>query len=196
MKILTTTIFATSALVAGVGQSALADDEGRYAVKGAGAATCATFARELNEQSTEARLMLSWVAGYLSAYNRLSPETFDMVSWQSDGLMATSLQTYCAQNPEDPLHAVVEAMMIELKDSRVQTKSELIDIEVGNRKRTMYQSVLIRMQEQLKAEGHTLDVTGAFDKETRSAISGYQSKIGYRATGYPDGATLTKLFVN
>ncbi len=170
------------------------DTEGRFAAKGAGAASCTEFASAFEARDETAKDMLLWVAGYLTAANRFLPETYDIVSWQTDGLIATSLASWCERNPQARLYDAVGAMVEELSGDRVRERDETVRISVGERERELYVSVLRRVQERLAEEGYDVRQSGRFDAATRTAIRRYQGAVGLAATGFPDSLTLARLF--
>ena len=61
-----------------------ADAKGNFALHGIGAQTCKVVGEQMETSSTSLRPMLtSWVLGYLSAMNRLQPDTYDASPVQS-----------------------------------------------------------------------------------------------------------------
>lgn len=190
----------THALAAGAVFAALAapssfaaDPAGAFAVKGVGAARCETYAKALQDESPDAGAMLAWVAGYITAVNQLRAATFDIVSWQTDAIVATSLAAYCDKHPAAQLYVAVDAMSAELFDDRIVEKSPIIEIAVGDRRRQIYVAALVWTQKRLAARGYAVTASGAFDAATRGAIAQFQTSIGLAPTGFPDSATLTRL---
>jgi hypothetical protein len=87
--------------------SAASDVNGRSIVYGAGLQTCAQVMTPQG-LSTEAFI---WVAGFLSAYNAFTSNTYSVLSDQSEDASANWLRTYCQLNPVHTL-ALATATMI------------------------------------------------------------------------------------
>ncbi len=91
-----------------------ADANGDFALVGAGALTCRAYMLG----STEDRLFAeTWWAGYMSAMNRVTDDTYDLMGeYTVDDINAT-VDDYCRDNPEDlygvAVHQVMEAIFPE-----------------------------------------------------------------------------------
>lgn len=180
------------ALFAALAPARAEDGEGRFAVKGVGAAPCSAYVDAFEAQDVKAAQMLGWVAGYLTAVNERQAETFDVISWQTDYLIAASLSEYCKQNLETPLHAAMANMVRRLNADRVEEKSPLVSVTAAGRNRQIYQATLEKIQKRLGVDH--VKAAGAFDVATRDALRAFQGENGLPQTGFPDEATLTALF--
>ena len=169
------------------------DNEGRYAVKGVGLMSCQTFADGLENQSSEARDALMWLAGYLTAINASSGETFDIVSWQSEGMIAQALSAACGNQPDQPLAQAVAAMVETMRPDRVSSEDILVEIRVGEQSRMLYQSVLRRIQDALSETDEAVEPTGTFDDVTEASLRSFQARAGLAVTGFPDSMTVYNL---
>lgn len=176
------------------GAASAEDAQGRYAVKGMGQMPCSSFTDELEAQSEEARRALAWIAGYLTAINAESDRTFDIVSWQSEGMIARALDARCRSNPGEPLAAAVEAMVATMRGDRITEEDELTTVRAAGRERVLYGSVIRRLQASLEARGEDVVVSGRFDDATRGGLRRFQRDEGLAVTGFPDSLTLFRLF--
>ena len=88
-----------------------ADADGNYAVKGAGIATCADFAKAKEASEREYFMYAGWAEGFISAANLYEDSTFDIVPWQNTDVLATALASYCRNVPTQKFHLAVSRMM-------------------------------------------------------------------------------------
>ena len=172
-----------------------ADADGRFAVKGAGGARCAAFV-EAREARNEAAITAyqSWTSGYLTAANRLSPETFDMVAWQGLGVLLAAIEGHCRRNPDLPFHAAIGALVIALAPDRITARSELVRIPSGETTLVVYEETLRRTQKQLaQRKLYTGRIDGKFGDGTRRAVEAFQKAENITVSGLPDQQTLFRL---
>ena len=172
-----------------------ADESGRFAVKGAGLASCRDYTRARAEQSSLVYSMLGWLDGYVTAYNQLSPSTFDVAAWESADLFARILDSHCEKHPDDGFVTVVRAIVTEIADDRLQENSPLISVRNGQQGLLIYQETLRRVQKELARRGqYQGGIDGQFGSQTRAALEAFQAEQGLAVSGLPDQVTLWKLF--
>lgn len=172
-----------------------ADSDGRFAIKGAGLASCQDYASARAEQSQLVYSLLGWLDGYLTAYNQLSPNTFDVAAWESTDLFARILDSHCEKHPDDRFFTVARAIVAQIADQRLQKNSPLIPVQRGEQGLLIYQETLRRVQEKLSGRGHYAgEIDGQFGDQTRTALEAFQAEQGLAVSGLPDQATLWKLF--
>jgi len=177
------------------GVSAGDDKNGSYAIRGAGLIDCQTYLVEKERQSQAYIMMGGWIDGYLTGINQLSDDTYDITPYQSTEIIAKIVETHCQNNSEHRLFTVVSSIAAQLHDDRISMSSELITINVDDKSARLYRETIRRMQSRLVSIGFYDDVVaGEFNAATLEAIKAYQKSIGYEATGFPDQATLWKLF--
>ena len=172
-----------------------ADAGGRFAIKGAGLASCQDYVEARAKKSEFVYSMLGWLDGYLTAYNQLSPSTFDVAAWESADLFARILDSHCEKHPQDRLFTVFRAIVDQVMEDRLQMNSPLIPARNHEQGLLIYQETLRRVQEELSARGHfSGEIDGQFRDSTRDALKAYQSEQGLDVSELPDQATLWKLF--
>lgn len=137
---------------------------------------------------------LVWLTGYISAANAFIDDTYDLVTWQTDGILANLLARSCAQNPEQPIAAAANGVVQVLGSSRLTTAQQLTKIEVGEQQGLLYPSVVREIQQKLSEAGQSLVVDGDFGPGTAAAIRGFQKSKGLPENGFPDSATLIALY--
>jgi len=179
--------FASSALAATTDQ--------KYVIKGAGNGTCERFVSEREAQSQAYTLFGGWLAGYITAYNQLTDETFDIAPWQNLDLLAAFLDNFCRQNPDVAFVSAVGAMISALQPTRLRTASEKIEAAAGDGRVTLFRNVLRDIQIRLTDLGHYQSgADGLYGEGTRRALEEYQQSKALPPTGLPDQRTLFELY--
>lgn len=113
-----------AALGAALGAAALAppaaamDGQRRYYVIGSVAtATCLQYGGFSAEQIGQFEF---WMAGYLTAMNRLTPDTYDLVGTTKPEQIHAWLRQHCQQNPNQLMAVAVHALAEALHPQRVR----------------------------------------------------------------------------
>jgi hypothetical protein len=80
-----------------------ADANKRFSVRGLGATTCSKFLEERNLDAKGSEQYAHWFTGFLTAYNWLQPDTYDIsAQYKSNGLLRY-LDLYCGRNPKNKI---------------------------------------------------------------------------------------------
>ena len=97
------------------------DSQGDYKVRGLGADTCASF---LAIPPDGRGLYYSWIAGYLTAYNYLVPDTYSVAEYT--GLTRTNdwFEHYCGKRPADLLHQAMRRFLAERHRVRLKSRPD------------------------------------------------------------------------
>lgn len=171
-----------------------ADQNGLFAIRGAGLLTCLTYVQE-REAASDAYVMIGgWLDGYVTAINELSPETFDIVSYESTELLTILINRHCEKNPTDILYAVTNNLLAKLFDDRLKSSSAFMDVRVGPTQTRLYTDTITRIQTALAAQEFLgMAPTGQWSIATQDALARYQDSVGMNGTGFPDQATLWRL---
>ncbi len=174
--------------------STAADSANRFAMKGAGLLPCHVLVTERNKGSDAYYLIAGWVEGYTSAYNKLSPDTYDVLAFESLEMVLLVMNNHCESNADDRLHGVLDSMLSTFADDRVRHESQRVEIVEGERRTHLYRETIRRIQSRLRVLGlYDQDVDGRYTDATRAAIVAFQSDIDFEPTGFPDQATLWRL---
>lgn len=186
-----------------------ATSNGRFAIEGAGLATCAAFtearkarleARVGDESKAQAGLdsyarFIGWVEGYLTGVNRYLGDTFDIAPWQSAELYGVIIGDHCEKNPNDRLFEVAQKMVITLTDARLTKPSDMVTVAAKGKGYSIYTEIVRRAQDELKKQGlYRGDINGQYDEATTQSMAFYQAAVGLQDTGLPDPLTLWLLF--
>lgn len=169
------------------------DDEGDFAIKGAGATRCAQFTEMLDAESPEVYLYAGWLDGYLTGVNQFQKKTFDVAPWQATELLAQLLGQFCRQNPEAQFIFAATQMLRSMFPARLRTSSEVVEMNSGENTAFLYKAVLQRVQEALVERGHDIATDGAFGPQTQRAIEDVQRDNDIEVSGLPDQRTLLLL---
>ena len=173
-----------------------ATDSGKYAIRGAGLIDCKTYLEEQQKQSKSYLMIGGWIDGYITGINQYSDDTYDATSFESTELFAELIKNHCQDHPDDRLFPVVNSIVKQRWQSRITEETPRIGITLGEQHVGMYRETLNRIQARLAEKGfYDAPATGEFDAETITAIAAFQETLeGYKATGFPDQATLWALF--
>ncbi len=97
-----------------------ADDTGRYLIMGLGNLSCESF---LNEDDEGAAYYLSWLAGYMTAYNDLKEDTYSILGETKTVAQIESwLRDYCTVNGDETFESAIRNLLRNLKYFRVKQK--------------------------------------------------------------------------
>jgi hypothetical protein len=170
------------------------DAAGNFAIKGAGATSCAQYTQALDDKAREIYLFAGWIDGYLTGVNQLQRETFDVAPWQTTELLAQLLANYCRQRPEAQFMLAATHLLQSMYPVRLETSSELVKTENGTDVAFVYKAVLQQVQEALNERGYDVAADGAFGPQTQQALKAFQRENDIPAvTGLPDQQTLMLL---
>lgn len=85
-----------------------ADSNGRYSIRGAGTVACSAY---LTATPAQKQFAETWWAGYLTAMNRSTANTYEVLGDWSVEQANAWLLTYCTQNPAAKLAVAVHKML-------------------------------------------------------------------------------------
>lgn len=171
-----------------------ADNDGQFATKGAGAATCQRFSSAQAERAEAYDRFRHWLEGYFTAANRYEPNTYDLVPWGSTEVWALIIDNYCKKNPNDYLVQAVQKLAIATNKDRLKENSPRLTVTMAGQSTRIYEEVLRRVQIRLTALGLYDDLPdGKFGPKTMEAIATFQISEGLGGTGLPDPLTVWKL---
>jgi hypothetical protein len=186
---------AAALALAAAGAAEAADRQGRFKIEGAGALRCERYGQIRAQQGEDYKVVLSWMNGYLTAVNELTPDTFDVLTWQSAELVGTLIDGFCQQNKEVNVVTALGQLVKALMPQRVETLPQIVAAESGGRKIGIYKNVLREVQDRLIRTGHYKGKPdGAYGPGTKAALEAFQRANRIEVTGLPDQRTLVQLF--
>ncbi len=68
----------------------------------------------------EENIHITWIFGYLTAFNRLAPDTFDIMGQTDKSAMLLWLENYCKKNPLEEFAGAMDPLTIELHPRRIR----------------------------------------------------------------------------
>jgi hypothetical protein len=95
-----------------------ADRSGKYMAVGE---SCGTFVRDFARPGPLRNQSESWVNGYITAYNLLSNDTYDIRGGTDIDSLMLWLDNHCRQHPLDSLSAAMRVLVDELFPRRKTT---------------------------------------------------------------------------
>ena len=175
-------------VLAGVLSPAAAAATEPYSVEGPGRTPCADHAA-----STDARArdrVGSWLTGYLTAHQRLMPDTFDLTPWQTPSILLGLLDQYCAANGTATVEDGARELVAYLAPRAMSEPARAVAVGEADAFVLVYEPVLHDIRARLSDRGHP---PGASARSLAEALRAYQKTMGLNPTGLPDQATLVLL---
>ncbi len=179
------------------GPALSADDTGEFAIKGAGAQTCAGLLRAYETKSSDLGLYGGWIEGYLTAENRHTDKTYDLAPWQTTESLLALTGSACGKLPPDTrfIDAFYQIERL-LVPSRLETKSAAEGIRSGTETLILYTDTIRSMKMRLSEAGFDPGpVDDPFDERTTKALAAFQKSRGLPETGLPDQRSLFDLLM-
>ena len=184
----------TICMMAFSAQLSAADNQGQFALRGAGLIPCALLVQERKASSEVYLIAASWVDGYISGVNQYAPGTYDALSFETTELIMSIVDKHCKNNPRDPVFGVINTLIKKLHTDRLVEKAEKTEWVAGERKVSLYTEVVKRAQQVLHNKGFYKDkIDGRQNKSMVEGLKQYQRSIELNATGFPDQLTLWRL---
>ncbi len=170
-----------------------ADAAGRFAVDGPGAASCADFLRARDAGGAALAGFAGWAAGFISAVNVFTPDTYDVTPWQTVELVTAMLAAHCARATDQPFVEATGALVGALTADRLTTLSPIVQARKGGTSVVLYAAILDDVRARLNRAGHDPGSGSGFDAAFAGALSDWQKANGVPVTGLPDQPTLNDL---
>ena len=174
-----------------------ADPQGRFVPQGVGRISCTEFTKLLNDKKqSEIEHLVSWIGGYVTAVNAMTPNTFDLTPWQDHVVWFELAARLCTNNPKENFTNVIQQLVGAFMPFRLTTREEAIEIKNGSKTARVHPTTIRASQETLIKLGLlTGKADGAFGPKTRTAIESFQDKAKIAKTGILDTETLFALFL-
>lgn len=160
-----------------------------YAVDGPGAMRCAEFTTKAEDPETTREVAI-WLAGYLTAFQRLMPDVYDLTPWQTSGVLVGLLQQYCKANDQARVEQGASQLIGYLAPRALRGAAKRVTLGSGDKVVVLYAPVVAEIRDRLAAAGHP---PGPSEADLAAALSAYQAEQGLAVTGLADQATLVIL---
>jgi len=96
------------------------DFEDNYAVYGAGAQPCSNYLIAIDKGGSEEDFFVDWVIGYMSAFNLIMPETYNILGESDFPTAQRWLQDHCRKYPRELFINAVARLTEILYPTRLQ----------------------------------------------------------------------------
>lgn len=201
MNFVTRLVCACVASLAGTAALA-ADGAGQFSVRGAGGQPCSVWTNitDATDQAQRRDGILSfqaWLAGYITASNRLQPETYDAMPFLDMVNVLAIVLNECRANPDELVETTSARVLAAFNATRVQAESPLVTVTEAGAQKTYRQETIMAVQQKLIDQGLlTGEADGAMGAATSAALQTYQTNTGLPATGELTVDTVFKLLLN
>ena len=120
-----------------------------------------------------------YIGGYVTAFNQLRSDTFDVLAWQTVDTLTRMLASFCEKRPGSRFAAVLAHLAELLEPERITRKSPGVGAGAPGPKVTpkviMYVEALRRLQVKLAQLGlYHGQPHGSFDSGTRESLERFQ----------------------
>jgi hypothetical protein len=178
------------AILAGARPGLAADDAGNFAVKGFGLRSCSDFVAARRNPGGAYLAFRSWLNGYATAYNQISPGTYDIGGKAQLENWLAWIDRYCQANARTPFVLAATALTVVLYEQRAQ----VMQGKPGQAVAAANADSVRAIQQALKTRGfYKGAIDGSFGPGTRAALAAYQKAKGMSETGQLDAPTLASL---
>jgi len=100
-----------------------ADANRRFNVRGLGTTPCSSYLGVRGGSGSESEPFVHWFMGFITAYNWLQPDTFDIsAEYNSTGLLIW-LDYYCKENPASTINDAALAFVKVVYEKRMKSES-------------------------------------------------------------------------
>ncbi len=137
------------------GSSSVAKDvDGSFAIKGVGALSCNDFIKAASEDAPILQQYAGYLSGYMSAYNELEKNTFDLLPWQQlDTVMLLMLQG-CRQTPDSTVAGAVSRIAQYFSANAVSKNTKKVEIKGKGPSVYFYPAVIEQIKNALIEQGY------------------------------------------
>lgn len=189
---------ATALTVLQCGTAYSADQNGNFAIRGAGLQTCGNLIEAFDDGTEDLALYAGWIDGYVTGLNQFREDTFDMTPWQTSGTLLAMTTQVCRTEAEDTgFMTAFVSLLRGLSGARLTQQSELTGVFSSGQRVVLYKSTVADLERKLVELGHNVgQVDEEFTENTARALMSFQSNRGLKETGLPDQKTLFALFVS
>lgn len=166
-----------------------ADENGLFAVRGIGGQNCQSWV-ELSETPDETLrregvlTLQSWLAGYVSAANRQTAETYDAIPFLDMINVLAIVLNECRARPDDLAETTVARVIGAFGPSRVTLESPIVTVPDAGAEKSYRQATVALVQQKLVDQGFLQgEPDGVIGSGTAEALRNYQAAKGLPETG-------------
>ena len=131
------------------------DQNGNFAVKGVGVLNCKAYIDAAEAGERELAQYAGYLTGYVSAFNEVHPDTFDLLPWQHvDTVMLLMLQR-CRRAPQKNFGAAVAEMVRYFDLHKMTSLADRIRVGQGDNGTELYEPVVADIRAALARWGYS-----------------------------------------
>lgn len=114
-------LVAALALPLAIDSVTAADAQNRYKLRGLGALECSKYLEDRRTDLKGSQSYADWFTGYLTAYNYMTADTYDIAPNHDANALLTYLDLYCAKNQKTKIGLAVAQFVKAVHDKRQTT---------------------------------------------------------------------------
>ena len=188
--------FSAAAAMMAVGSTHAADDDGNFAIKGAGFAACPDYVEAYDGDSTDLLAYRSWLNGFVTGHNLLLAGTYDVAPVLPLDAQSDVMANICRNSAELRFAEAAIIMIVDMEALRLAAPSPTIELTEGDLTVQVPAEFVSRAQSALQELGHYQGaIDGIYGPGTRAAFSAFQEAEEIEVTGLPDTVTLVRLLI-
>ena len=174
-----------------------ADEQHNFAVRGIGALQCSAFLKTTGQAAAFERLsMENWILGYLTAENRLVPNTYDIMALQAPEVFPSLVVALCRTYPNASVETVVAGLVQRLEPIKVDRNSPLVTTKSGQNQGVIRQATLVLVEKALAIRTYYRGpIDGEYGPDLQKSLLKFQKDQLLPQTGIPDSATILRLLI-
>lgn len=141
------------------------DPQGSFAVKGVGTFSCEQFITDTGSDQAKLTLYAGYLTGYISAYNELKSQTFDVLPWQQIDTVMLLLFQQCKQNPHLNVAGAISQITQFFDENKLTQAQQPVEIKRGDISLLFYPQVLEQIKTALREKGYeSIDIWQAMNQ--------------------------------
>ena len=177
------------------------DPDGKFSVRGIGGQPCSLWI-SVSEGTDETQkrdgvlAFQSWLAGYLSASNRLQAESYDVLPFLDMINVLAIVLNECRAVPNELVENTMARVVGAFANARVTAESPIINVTDAGVEKPYRQATIALAQQKLVDLGYLDGVPdGVIGPASTDALALYQSENGLPSTGEMSVDTMFKLLL-
>ncbi len=173
------------------------DAKGDFSVRGIGGQTCKAVLERMQGANAVAAEVNVWMSGYMTAVNRLTPNTYDASPVIDPAAHAGMVLGVCRANQEALLESAAAAVMASLATAKLQRNSPLVQLKGANQLVIVRSEAIDKIHAALAAQKlmPAKKPGASFDAATEKALRAFQRRETLPETGLPDSSAVIRMLV-
>jgi len=177
------------------------DADGKFAVRGIGGQACSVWTSIAASTDEAARrdgilAFQAWIAGYLTATNRLKADAYDAVPFLDMINVLAITMNECKATPDELAENTVARVVGAFDKAKVTAESPIVMVPDAGAEKPYRQATIKLAQQKLVDLGYlAADPDGVIGPATTEALTLYQSENGLTSNGELSVDTMFKLLL-